>query len=168
MSGHARSKVNLHLTNCRELGRMGEIHGADNAVASSICLQFEMALGFYLVEILRVLGKKSFQPWPVSAESLNTLLRQFDGADLNELGGLAGAGDSWLHRMLRRLELLRQTDSPRTIKAEIFRSDLDAPGLLIASSAGQAEPSFEMQAILVDVEEFESLVTRQRLGHDEY
>lgn len=168
MSGHARSKVNLHLTNCRELGRMAEIHGADNSLASSVCLQFEMALGFYLVEIFRALGKKSFQLWPVSEESLNTLLRQFDGADLNELVGLAGAGDSWLNRMLRRLELLRQMDSPRAIKAEIFRSDLEAPGLLIASSAGQVEPSFEMQAILADVEEFESLVNRQRLGHEEY
>lgn len=168
MSGHARSKVNLHLTNGRELGQMAKPHGANNAVASSVCLQFEMAFGFYILEILRVLGKKSFQPWPVSTESLSTLARQFDSADLKELEELARSDDSCIDRMLQRLELLRQVDSPRTIKAEIFRSDLDAPNLLIASSLGHVEPCFDLQVILADLDEFASLVSRQRMGHEEY
>jgi hypothetical protein len=167
MSGHARSKVNLHLANCHALAQAVGAIGV-NAVTSSLCLQIEMALGFYVREILQVAGRKGIQPWPLTAESLAALAHQFDSADLNELNEISQEKDSWIYSVLRRLEILRQADSVRAIKAEIFQSDLDAPGLLIASSAGQREPSFDLAHIMADLDSFEALVRRQRLGHEEY
>jgi len=169
MSGYARSKVNLHIANCRELAQLAQAGIAENALTSSFCLQFELGLGFYVLEILQVAGKKGVRPWPLSKESLNSLASQFDSPDLNELSEMSADGDSWLWRMLRRLEILRQVNSGRALKGEIFQSDLEAPAsALIASSGNYSEPGFDLSLMLKDLEGFESLVNRQRLGHEEY
>jgi hypothetical protein len=169
MSGYPRSKVNLHIANCRELAQLAQAGVAANALASSFCLQFELGLGFYLLEILQVLGKKSVKPWPLSKESLHALAGQYDSPDLKELSEISLEGESWLWRMLRRLEILRQVDSGRALRGEIFQSDLEAPSnSLIASSGNYPEPGFDLSLMLRDLEGFESLVRRQRLGHEEY
>lgn len=169
MSGHARSKVNLHIAYCRELAQLAQPGIADKAVANSFCLQFELGLGFYLLEILQVQRKKHVQIWPLSKESLNSLGSQYDSPDLKELSEMSLDRESWLWRMLRRLEMLRQVDSGRSLKGEIFQSDLEGPSSsLIASSGNYPEPGFELSLMLADLEGFESLVTRQRLGHEEY
>lgn len=169
MSGYARSKVNLHIAYCRELTQLARPGTADNAVASSFCLQFELGIGFYLLEILQVLGKKRVQIWPLSKESLNSLASQYDSPDLKELSEMSLDRESWLWRILRRLDILRQVDSARALKGEIFQSDLEAlSNSLIASSGNDPEPGFELRLMLAELEGFESLVRRQRLGHEEY
>lgn len=169
MAGYARSKVNLHIANCRELAQLARPGTADNSVTSSFCLQFELGLGFYLLEILQVLGKKRVQIWPLGRESLNSLASQHDSPDLKELNEMSLDRESWLWRMLRRLEILRQVDSGRALKGEIFQSDIEAlSNSLIASSGNHPEPGFELSLMLAELEGFESLVRRQRLGHEEY
>ena len=176
MSAQARRKVDRHLTNCRELAGVGDLadfrdpERAHNAIASSICLQFELALGFYLVEIARSSGKKNIQPWPLSVHVLDSLAQQMDSPDLRELQVTAHESESWLTRMLQRLSVLRQIESSAAIKGELFRSDVEdsKPSQLIASLSSDATVSFDMNLLALDLEAFESLVGRQRLGHEEY
>lgn len=170
MSGSARSRVDLHLANAYELIRLAGLHGDHMALASAICLQFEMALGFYLIELLQS-GKNRISPWPVSDESLVLLARQFDVPDLKELSELALEETSWLSRMLKRLVSLRRCDANRPIRAEIFQSDLEEPdhsSRVIVSSRDESNPGMEIAVIARDVKAFESLLSRQRLGHEEY
>lgn len=170
MSGSARSRVDLHLASCQELIKLAAAHGDHTAVASSLCLQFEMALGFYLIELVQS-GKSKVQPWPVSQESLAELARQREIPDLQELAVLSQDEDSWLHRMLRRLALLREYDAARPIKAAIFQSDLEEPSKvdnLIISSRQAMKPAMDTKTIAVDLQALTSLVSRQRLGHEEY
>jgi hypothetical protein len=170
MSGSARSKVDLHLANAYELIRLAGIHGDHAALTSAVCLHFELAFGFYLIELLQT-GRNSISPWPVGAESLSALVRQFDAPDLKELNDLAENDESWLYRMLRRLTVLRRCDINRSIKAEIFQSDLEEQGpstRVIVSSRDEKSPGMDTTPIATDLKAFESLLSRQRLGHEEY
>ena len=71
---------------------------------------------------------------------------------------------------LQRLSVLRQIESSAAIKGELFRSDVEdsKPSQLIASLSSDATVSFDMNLLALDLEAFESLVGRQRLGHEEY
>lgn len=170
MSGAARSKANLHLANGRELIRLADLNGDHIALSSAICLQFEMSLGFYLIELLQTRRQRVF-PWPISEESLAALARQFDAPDLQELAALAKDDESWLYRMLRRLALMRRYDVERTVKAEIFQSDLEGPShptSVIASSSEEKSPGMDTKLIAMDLTAYEALLHRHRLGHEEY
>lgn len=170
MSGSARSKVDLHLANGHELIRLASVHGDHAALGSAVCLQFEMAFGFYLIELLQT-GRNHISPWPISEESLVVLAQQFDAPDLKELSVLAQDDESWLCRMLRRLVILRRCDTSRAIKAEIFQSDLEESAnatSVIVSSREERNPGMDTKLIAMDLKAFESLLSRQRLGHEEY
>jgi hypothetical protein len=169
MSGAARSKVDLHLANAYELVRLAGIHGDHSALSSAVCLQFEMAFGFYLLEILPA-GRSPITPWPVGEESLSALVRQFDAPDLKELSALTKQ-DSWLYRMLKRLAALHTCADKRTLKADIFQSDLEKPTSFISvivSSRDEKSPEMDVKLIAMDLKAFESLLSRQRLEHEEY
>ena len=170
MSGSARSRVDLHIANAHELLRLTGVHGEHTALSSSVCLQFEMAMGFYLIELLQT-GRNRVSPWPVSEEALAALANQHDTQDLHELSALVQEDDSWLHRMLKRLAILRRCDANRAIKAEIFQSDFEESANsshLIISSRSEKSPGMDAKLISTDLKAFESLVNRQRLGHEEY
>lgn len=170
MSGSARSKVDLHLASAFELTKLAAIHGEHAALSSSACLQFELSLGFYLIELLQT-GRQSISPWPISADSLGSLARQFDALDLQELSDLAQEDTSWLYRMLKRLAVLRRCDTGRALRGEIFQSDLEEPvqpGRLIVSSLDERDPAMEVTLIATDLKAYESLLSRQRLGREEY
>lgn len=169
MFGAARSKVDLHLANAYELIRLAGIHGDHTALTSAVCLQFEMAFGFYLIEILQA-ERSPITPWPVGEESLAVLVRQCDTPDLKELSALAEE-ESWLYRMLKRLAALRRCDDNRTLKADILQSDLEKPTRptsVIVSSHDEKSPEMDVKLIAMDLSAFESLLSRQRLGHEEY
>lgn len=176
MSAYARRRVDRHIANCRELASVEGLQNAQNVLASSFCLQFEMALGFYVAEIAQYSRKKNIQPWPMNAALLDSLVQQIDSPDLRELQTLAREPESWLWRMLYRLASLRQLDSPAAIKGEFFRSDLAeirepvaaGSNQLIASSSSATAVTFEAASLMLDLDAFESLVHRQRLGHEEY
>lgn len=171
MSGSARGKVDSHLAYANELLRLANIHDQQAALSSSACLQFEMAIGFYLMELLQT-SKNRISPWPVSKESLTELMHQNNTQDIHELRALlVGEEDSWLNRMLNRLVIMRRCDATRMIKGEIFQSDLEESAntpRLIASSRSEKNPGMDAKLIATDLKAFESLVSRQRLGHEEY
>lgn len=170
MSGSARGKVDLHLAYANELLSLTNIHDQQAALSSAACLQFEMAIGFYLMELSQT-SKNRISPWPVSQESLTELMHQNNTQDIHELGALAGEEDSWLNRMLNRLVIMRRCDATRLIKGEIFQSDLEETAnvpRLIASSSSETNPGMDAKLIAKDLKAFESLVSRQRLGHEEY
>lgn len=171
-SAVARSKVDLHLASGRELIRLTSIHGDHVALTSAAVLQFEMALGFYLLELAQFERTARASPWPISTQSLLAQANQSTSQDLVELSVLSQDDESWLHRMLTRMALLRRCDSTRTIKGEFFQSDLhetsSASSLIASSQEGGRSGMMDARGIAEDLDAFAALLVRQRLGHEEY
>jgi len=170
MSRAAR-RVDQHLLICQELVHLAETSGASTALLTSLCLQLELSICLYLIEVQQPGGKSVVAPrWTLDRDYLVATARPTSNPDLKELADLAEDEDSWLNLLLGYFYRLRMVESSPSIKGAIFESDLESPASapLIASSRQQSLPVIELAGLRNGLHKFKELVERQRLAREEF
>ncbi len=172
MSDHLGRKVDQLLGFADRLMALVDNTQASQALASAVCWQLEQALCCYLLELVRSSGNRKWtHQWTLNEAVITDALQAVPSADLQELADLGRAPGTWLYRLHGYLRELRAVDDSRSLKGEIFQSDLASGSgtALIASSQNfpiSQEP--ELKSLAALVEECRALVVRQRTGHVEY
>lgn len=169
MSGSARSRVDRQILICRDLVRLAETHKQSAAILTSLCLQLELCICFYIAELQQ--GKKDTTlRWNLDREYIRSAQNP-SIPELVELADLAREDTSWLSLHLDYLGHLRQFEQSSSLRGEIFASDLETaapPASLIATSHQRRSRVIELAGLIDALEKFQELVIRQRLSREEY
>lgn len=170
MSGFLRRKVDQQLGFCSDLQQIACRPAEREALSLALCRQLEQVLCFYLLELAHVNGNRRWShTWVLDAGLLLTASQTIPGADIQELLELSREPDSWLAILLDGLSSLRRVDESPQLKAELFQSDLEISQPALIASFLTGSPRFPDWEELVQITyAIQSLVQRQRLGHEEY
>jgi hypothetical protein len=167
---YLRRKVDQQIGFSNDLLKVAEVSESKDALCNALCLQLEQALCFYLLEVARASGNKRWSHgWTLDAKVLMGALESVPGADFQELVDLSQEPDSWLADLLGGLQSLRRTEEPQSLKAELFQSDfVETQPRLIGSSSAAFPLLPEWENLVRITEAMNSVIRRQRLGHEEY
>jgi hypothetical protein len=172
MSAYLRRKVDQQLGFCSDLQQVSGPPTLRKALRSALCLQLELALCSYLLELARASGNRRWlHNWNLDAGLLEEAMKAVPGTDLQELVDLSREADSWLASLLGGLRSIRRVDEASVLKAALFQSDFTegSPGpSLIASSGDLSWQVPEWEDLLQITIAMRDLIQRQRLGYEEY
>lgn len=132
-------------------------------------LQLEMALRFYLLELI---GKNTggVTETPLDARLFSRLLEQAPSLELTEFVELSQVRASWLTTFAEQLAGLRQVEHSNNLRGDIFQLEEQSydANTIASRDVSHAPTPANLDDLQAALKAFEGLVGRQRAVREEY
>lgn len=131
-------------------------------------LQFEMAMRYYLYELVDKGGSQRVQVGLLDTQLIQRLHEQVPSPELAEIFGLLQERTSWLTVFVEQLDGLREVKSSKSLKGSIFQlTEQEQTDNLIAAQNVSA-PAANFADLKAASDAFKQLLIRQRATREEY
>lgn len=165
----------LYLQQLLELAAAQQASDSMPALLQAGYLQLEMAMRFYLLELVDKEGKEAVQIGLIDRPTIERLYQQTPSVEVAELVDLLQTRTSWLACWLDQLCALRRVEQPSRLKGSIFQleeqesaGNMPVGNMIAARDLSSTAVAANIDDLNVASEAFEQLLVRQRAVREEY